>query len=122
MSTPRAMLTLTVSPENTGSEELRISIPMEVIEGSSTKEEETTQPEPSSKSLLISGMCRSITLQTEGRLRSISDKEIIEAAGTVMDQPGWQGGLAAAIVHVTKNECARILMEEAEGVMANEQE
>lgn len=114
----RATLTLTVSPGSIGEEELRISIPMEVIKVSSLSPEEETSQEQSSMASLVSGILLSTSLRMEEKLRSLPAPRVIEMASTYMDQPGVDCGLGPAIVHVMKNVCVSMLLE----VMQDEQE
>jgi len=113
MSNERATLTLTVSHPNLSSEELRISVPMEVIEVLSSK---PTQETPSTheeclKLSQLSGTLSQISLNWEARVRVLPSAEIVEAASEYMDQPGVDCGLSSAIVHVLKNECVSMLLE-----------
>lgn len=120
MSTERATLTLTVSHPSSSSEELRISVPMEVITELYSKQtpEAQSSHEECLSPLQLSGILSQISLSWESQVRSLSSATIVSLASQYMDQPGVDCGLAEAIVHVMKNACVSMLLE----VIHDEQE
>lgn len=112
MKSGRVMLTLTVSQENSSSEELRISVPMERITASSLSPVELRPASESSNPSLLSGTLLETSLTWESRVRALKWEAVVDVAGEYMDSPGVNVGLAEAIVHSMKNECVRLFLEE----------
>jgi hypothetical protein len=126
MNESLATLTLTVSPGNSGREDLVISIPLPTgvtVDSCSPQTEETQSSlRESSKPSLLSGTFRTKRLTIEQLLRNTATSYLLEKAAVVMDEPGWRDGYAEAIVHVVRNEAIAIVMQELATEDEDEQE
>lgn len=120
MSQQRVTLTLRVSQRTSGKEDLLISIPlpMEVTEESSSRDILTihdsfkSRLKPSLPSGMSSQKIQERTNEALILIDEISAEFMLDVAAHVMDQPGFIGGYAEAIVQVMKKAASDIVLRE----------